>query len=158
MQPTNWWISATGLALLGGCATSDAVTPAQGRPIKDVYKEARAESEAATTLKTQLRFGEPRNGISPAQTALTAPEVFNVYVPPHVTADGRVNVQGHWVQIKLRESRWWHEQAQPASFNLQRLGQALPHKQTTPTAAPKAAPQPQPELEDLQAQGQAQRP
>ena len=63
------------------------------------------------------------------------------------------------MQIKLRESRWWHErEAQPASFNLQRLGNGLPHKASVPKTAPAPAQEPQPELEDLQAQGQAQRP
>ncbi|MBN4071821.1 hypothetical protein JYT83_00230 [bacterium AH-315-F18] len=147
MRATELWISVLALALVG-CASTEKER--KGRPLKAVYREANSSSvpgELSGQLElhaTDDALGSPR----PYVPVLSHPKVLGVYVLPHTNLDGEVSVQGHWVHIKLTESRWWHQspnsrQDQP-SFNLENvegLG-TPPHRPQKQKPVKKTAQQP----------------
>ena len=153
MPPTKYLISVLAILAAMGCQSTKK-KPHRGRPIQEVYREAQKirPHPVASALQGDFRLEKPGGKGQPYAPRLIAPETWSVWVMPHQTLKGVVSVEGHWVQIKLRESRWLHEvQPQGASYGLERLRRGVPFS-SPPEQKTKPASQPAPEpvLEDVQ--------
>ncbi|MBI4575567.1 MAG: hypothetical protein HY722_04815 [Planctomycetes bacterium] len=148
LSGTRW--TSLVLFTLAGCAGTHPA--AGGRPVGDVYRESSGRGAVAAEgrLSRELRVQEPRGTVRPYVPVLSHPEVFSVYVVPHTTEGGTVSVQGHWVHIRLREARWWHEGHEEApSFGLEHLNALMPFRPGPAPEAPESPPAPEPRMEEI---------
>ncbi len=100
------WIWIVSLAAAGpaGCVWSHSPVPS-GRPVREVYEGAPAESARALRLEHAPVPGAAER----TRPVIYPPKIFAIWVPEHLDRERDFKIGAHFVYVKLRESSWVEE-------------------------------------------------